>query len=137
MVVSKLGICLTLQNVSTSSGQDRCTDLHKKKNPSGSEGYTQRIFSSCSKMNKALYAESEGFEPSIPFRVYTLSRRAPSTTRTTLLPIHPGLYTRISFLMGSKNTLSGFSRRIFLRINILRSPDATEEQKSKKKSGRD
>ena len=29
-------------------------------------------------------AESEGFEPSIPFRVYTLSRRAPSTTRTTL-----------------------------------------------------
>ena len=31
-----------------------------------------------------LSAESEGFEPSIPFQVYTLSRRAPSTTRTTL-----------------------------------------------------
>ena len=30
-------------------------------------------------------AETEGFEPSIPFRVYTLSRRAPSTTRTSLL----------------------------------------------------
>ena len=30
----------------------------------------------------------------------TLSRRAPSTTRTTLLPIHPGLYTRISFFKG-------------------------------------
>ena len=30
-------------------------------------------------------AESEGFEPSIQFPVYTLSRRAPSTTRTTLL----------------------------------------------------
>ncbi len=29
-------------------------------------------------------AESEGFEPSIRFPVYTLSRRAPSTTRTTL-----------------------------------------------------
>jgi hypothetical protein len=29
-------------------------------------------------------AESEGFEPSIPFRVYTLSKRAPSATRTTL-----------------------------------------------------
>ena len=33
---------------------------------------------------KNIHAESEGFEPSIPFRVYTLSRRAPSTTRTTL-----------------------------------------------------
>ena len=33
---------------------------------------------------KVKNAESEGFEPSIPFRVYTLSRRAPSTTRTTL-----------------------------------------------------
>ncbi len=29
-------------------------------------------------------AESEGFEPSIQFPIYTLSRRAPSTTRTTL-----------------------------------------------------
>ena len=29
-------------------------------------------------------AETEGFEPSIPFRIYTLSRRAPSTTRTNL-----------------------------------------------------
>ncbi len=30
-------------------------------------------------------AESKRFELLIPFRVYTLSRRAPSTTRTTLL----------------------------------------------------
>ena len=30
------------------------------------------------------FAERKGFEPSIPFRVYTLSRRAPSTTRTPL-----------------------------------------------------
>jgi site-specific DNA recombinase len=30
-------------------------------------------------------AERAGFEPAIPFRVYTLSRRAPSTTRTPLL----------------------------------------------------
>ena len=30
-------------------------------------------------------AEREGFEPSIRFPVYTLSRRAPSTTRTPLL----------------------------------------------------
>ena len=29
-------------------------------------------------------AERAGFEPAIPFRVYTLSRRAPSTTRTPL-----------------------------------------------------
>ena len=34
---------------------------------------------------KSLAAESEGFEPSIPLLIYTLSRRAPSTTRTTLL----------------------------------------------------
>ena len=32
-----------------------------------------------------IIAESEGFEPSIPLQIYTLSRRAPSTTRTTLL----------------------------------------------------
>jgi hypothetical protein len=29
-------------------------------------------------------AERKGFEPSIRFHVYTLSRRAPSTTRTPL-----------------------------------------------------
>ncbi len=29
-------------------------------------------------------AESEGFEPSVQFPAHTLSRRAPSTTRTTL-----------------------------------------------------
>ena len=31
-----------------------------------------------------LSAERKGFEPSIQFPVYTLSRRAPSTTRTPL-----------------------------------------------------
>jgi hypothetical protein len=30
-------------------------------------------------------AETKGFEPLIRFPVYTLSRRAPSTTRTSLL----------------------------------------------------
>ena len=29
-------------------------------------------------------AEREGFEPSVPFQVHTLSRRAPSTARTSL-----------------------------------------------------
>ena len=29
-------------------------------------------------------AEREGFEPSVPFRIHTLSRRAPSTARTSL-----------------------------------------------------
>ena len=29
-------------------------------------------------------AEREGFEPSVAFRLHTLSRRAPSTTRTPL-----------------------------------------------------
>lgn len=35
-------------------------------------------------MKLVLFAEREGFEPSIPLRVYTLSRRAPSATRTPL-----------------------------------------------------
>jgi hypothetical protein len=35
-------------------------------------------------------AERAGFEPAIPFRVYTLSRRAPSTTRTPLLCVTLG-----------------------------------------------
>jgi hypothetical protein len=47
-----------------------------------------------------LSAERAGFEPAIPFRVYTLSRRAPSTTRTPLLK-------------GGKNTISTLSLRIF------------------------
>ena len=34
-----------------------------------------------------LMAEREGFEPSIRFPVYTLSKRAPSTTRPPLLLI--------------------------------------------------
>ena len=33
---------------------------------------------------KAVKAETKGFEPLIQFPVYTLSRRAPSTTRTRL-----------------------------------------------------
>ena len=33
---------------------------------------------------KIVFAERKGFEPSIQFPVYTLSRRAPSTTRTPL-----------------------------------------------------
>ncbi len=32
-------------------------------------------------------AERAGFEPAIAFPLYTLSRRAPSTTRTPLLPL--------------------------------------------------
>ena len=31
-------------------------------------------------------AERVGFEPTVPFRVHTLSKRAPSTTRTSLQP---------------------------------------------------
>ncbi len=35
-------------------------------------------------------AETKGFEPLIRFPVYTLSRRAPSTTRTSLLTLYLG-----------------------------------------------
>ena len=38
-------------------------------------------------------AESEGFEPSIQFPIYTLSKRAPSATRTTLQFIVDGKCT--------------------------------------------
>ena len=34
------------------------------------------------------HAEREGFEPSVPVRVHTLSRRAPSTARAPLLIKH-------------------------------------------------
>ena len=36
---------------------------------------------------KNYLAERAGFEPAIAFPLYTLSRRAPSTTRTPLLPL--------------------------------------------------
>src|SRR5690606_7829965 len=35
-------------------------------------------------INEGLMAEKMGFEPTIPFRVYSLSRGAPSTTRPPL-----------------------------------------------------
>ena len=35
-------------------------------------------------LDSRLSAETKGFEPLIQFPVYTLSRRAPSTTRTSL-----------------------------------------------------
>ena len=95
----------------------------------------------CFYLKKRLSAESEGFEPSIPFRVYTLSRRAPSTTRTTLhyflsfetidtlsvFTISPGLWSgllqrpipigRQRFIFtGCKNTFTMLSSRIFLPL---------------------
>ncbi len=38
-----------------------------------------------SESNKVIVAEREGFEPSIEFPLYTLSKRAPSTARPSLL----------------------------------------------------
>jgi hypothetical protein len=55
-----------------------------------------------------LFAERAGFEPAIPFRVYTLSRRAPSTTRTPLLK-------------GCKSTISPPRFRIFF-VHFVSSP---------------
>ncbi len=42
------------------------------------------IFLALQNINKIHLAETKGFEPLIQFPVYTLSRRAPSTTRTSL-----------------------------------------------------
>ncbi len=45
--------------------------------------FSARLRTFCRKIDGV--AEREGFEPSIRFTVYTLSRRAPSTTRPPLL----------------------------------------------------
>ena len=50
-------------------------------------------------------AERKGFEPSIRFHVYTLSRRAPSTTRTPLC-----------ILKDCKNSFSALATEYFLCI---------------------
>ena len=65
-------------------------------------GHYRKIKNGTSEKNFDLYrlAESKRFELLIPFRVYTLSRRAPSTTRTTLRK-------------GGKNTISRLISRIF------------------------
>ena len=49
-------------------------------------------------------AETEGFEPSVEFPLHTLSKRAPSATRTSL-----------HFLPGGKNTVSTLISRIFFQ----------------------
>jgi hypothetical protein len=49
-------------------------------------------------------AETEGFEPSVELPLHTLSKRAPSATRTSL-----------QFLPGGKNTVSIFISRIFFQ----------------------
>ena len=46
-------------------------------------------------IKRIYHAETKGFEPLIPLRVYTLSRRAPSTTRTSL-----------HFFLGGENTIT-------------------------------
>ena len=60
-------------------------------------------------------AESEGFEPSIQFPVYTLSKRAPSATRTTLHYKNSGkqMYGLSFSLKNQSNTFS---------ISMLRDP---------------
>ena len=39
-----------------------------------------------------MLAEREGFEPPIPVKVYTLSRRAPSATRPSLRAVNLNLF---------------------------------------------
>ncbi|GEM_PF-6613490 len=59
-------------------------------------------------------AEREGFEPSIRFHVYTLSRRAPSTTRTSLQIPPPGRHCEQSeaILLGSLPSASCLGRSL-------------------------
>jgi hypothetical protein len=46
-------------------------------------------------------AERVGFEPTLPFRVNTLSKRAPSATRPSLPRIGWGYYTKDSSATGN------------------------------------
>ena len=58
-------------------------------------------------------AESEGFEPSIRFPVYTLSRRAPSTARTTLqVELHDTAMKLTAMLNGSNTARTSISKNI-------------------------
>ena len=58
----------------------------------------------CQKM-----AEREGFEPSLPFQVITLSRRAPSTTQP---PLHQG--ARIVWKAMFSGKLIGFQQVFYI-----------------------
>ena len=58
-------------------------------------------------------AEKEGFEPSIPIKVYSLSRGAPSATRPLL---------RIFYRLVITNLSNLFGRRCFLGSALLRAP---------------
>jgi hypothetical protein len=80
-------------------------------------------------IKKNFYAESKRFELLIPFRVYTLSRRAPSTTRTTLLfkgrqkysirPYEPNIFCVFAVVMAAISstglffTVASFSTTYF------------------------
>src|SRR5205823_2289761 len=54
--------------------------------------------------SKAL-AERAGFEPALPFRVNTLSKRAPSATRPPLRLLHPHTTTAAGAAVKSAQTL--------------------------------
>ncbi len=116
----------SLHCVCSHANPNHCTDQHKKKNPSGSEGCRQRIFLlSCGdegirtldRVSPIHTFQACSFNHSdtspflliiqkLVFTTHTFSRciGTPSTTRTTL-----------HFLMDGKNTVSGFISRIFFR----------------------
>ena len=68
----------------TTTANEFCSESGTKSRKARSEGKLDRARSNhMYKINKEL-AESEGFEPPIPFRVCRFSRPVPSTTRPTL-----------------------------------------------------
>ena len=79
-----LDACIYYRQCLTSVCPNHHTVLCKE-NPSSFEGCIQRIF--------LVSCGEEGFEPSIGFPLYTLSRRAPSTTRTSLQLPFRGIHT--------------------------------------------
>src|SRR2546427_10186873 len=55
----------------------------RSREPRSCRSHTFKL-SQVSQVSFGLLAEREGFEPSVQFPVHTLSKRAPSTTRTSL-----------------------------------------------------
>ena len=75
-----------------------------------------------SKIERLRKAERKGFEPLIPFRVYTLSRRAPSTTRTPLLVYLDGLARGLQ-----KYNFPAYLPNIFCAFSVvIRATSSTE-----------
>ena len=75
-----------IKKIPLSSRQAACISLvnHLPLLPSGSDGVGRRPIAQNLPISTEGETEREGFEPSVPARVHTLSKRTPSATRSSL-----------------------------------------------------